>query len=143
MKLQIDDPKNILTENFMRWLDIQIRNKFLDTLDDNKLKNWDIFFNNQTVYKSIYKKKISTKDILTAGITNLLHASAGTQVFITINPNINMPSFNQVKVKTLCKLINFGNQDISGYPIFTDIFNYFADNLQEYLELYLYRYSRG
>lgn len=140
MKLRIYDPQKILDRPFIVWLMTQIRNKVLMECNLKKLEHWDVYFNSETVYKSIYKKRIFTKDIITAGISNLHYLLTDDGFFISINPNIYTPGLDRIKLISLCKLINFGNQQILGYPIFTDIFQEIADNINDYVEKYLNTY---
>lgn len=137
MKLEITDPSGILGKSFIEWLAIQIRNKVIKEININKLIRWDEYFNSETVYKSIYKKKISTKDIITAGICNLYYQTSETGFWIKINPNIFTPGLDRIKLDTICRLINYGNQQISGYPIFTTVFEDIAQHINEYVERYM------
>lgn len=137
MKLKITDPNKILDRPFINWLCIQIRDKVIVDLDLNKLINWDNYFNSEIVYKSIYKKKISTRDVIIAGVSNLIYQLSDSGFFISINPNIFTPGLDRIKLLTICKTINFGNQQITGYPIFTNTFQYIADHLNEYMERFM------
>ena len=138
MKLEIGDPKNLLDRSFIEWLKVKIRNKILADVNLKKLENWDNFFNNQSMYKSIYKKKILTSDIILAGASNLDYVKSESNFWIRINPNIYTPGLDKVKLDVICKLINYGNRDLVGYPIFTDTFEYFAENINEYVDRYLH-----
>ena len=137
MKLQLNDPNQLLDDDFIKWLLPKIRNKILADLKIIKLKAWDAYFNDSGLYKSIYKKKILSEDIIISGIMKLKYHADKHMFWIIIDPNIYVPGLDRVKVESACKLINFGNRDIVGYPIFTDTFEYFADNIQDYLEMYL------
>ena len=138
MKFEISDPDNILDKDFIDWLKIKIRDRFLMELNIEKLKRWDEFFNSNPVYKSIYKKRINTKDLLVAGILNLECTQANSSYILSINQNAYVPGLDRIKIATVCKLVNYGNLEISGYPIFTDILEYFADNIVEYVDRYVY-----
>lgn len=138
MKLEISDPKNLLDRSFITWFKTKIRNKLIATIEDKKLIVWDEFFNNNPVYISIYKKKISTRDIIIAGANNLDYTKSESNFIITINNNIFTPGLDRIKLQSICKLINFGNLEIKGYPIFTDTFDYFAESIQDYVDRYLH-----
>lgn len=138
MKLEISDPKNLLDRSFIEWFKIKIRNKIVADVNLKKLENWDKFFNNQSMYKSIYKKKISTSDIILAGASNLDYVKSESNFWIRLNPNIHTPGLDRIKLDLICKLINYGNRDLVGYPIFTDTFEYFAENINEYVDRYLH-----
>lgn len=138
MQLEISDHKNLLDRAFIEWLKIKIRDKIIADIDPKKLENWDNFFNNQSMYKSIYKKKISAIDLISAGASNLDYRISDSKFQILLNPNIYASGLDRIKVDTICRLINYGNRDLAGYPIFTDTFNYFAENIDLYVSRYLY-----
>lgn len=137
MQLQITDSNDVLTKHFGEWLIERIQEKFSASIDDNKLKRWDKFFEDAPQYKSIYKKKILTKDILVTGIRNLVCQQSSSFLSIRIDNNKFVPGLDRVKVDSICKLINYGNQDIKGYPIFTDTFEHFAASIHDYVDEYL------
>ena len=137
MKLKIIDPNNILDRSFINWLCIQIRNEVVTNINLKKLEKWDKYFNSENVYKSIYKKKISTRDLIVAGISNLYYQTSEDGFWISINPNKLTPGLDRIKLETICKTINFGNQQITGYPIFTNTFQEVADNITTYVEKYM------
>ena len=137
MKLHLEDPKNIIDRSFIEWVKEKIRDKIISDIDPKKLIAWDEFLNSYPEYKSIYKKRISALDVITAGAMNLDYSSSASNIYIFINRNIFMPGLDRIKVESICKLINFGNQESSGYPIFTNTFEYFAKNISTYIDRYL------
>ena len=137
MKLAIFDANELIDIDFIKWLILRIRNTIIQNINNDKLKKWDEFFNSSTVYKNIYKKKISTRDIIISGACNLTYLTTESEFIIQINPNIFTPGLDRVKLNAICKLINFGNLEISGYKIFTDVFNKFALEISDYVDLYL------
>lgn len=139
MKLEISDPKNLLDRSFIMWLKVKIRDKIISDIDCKKLIKWDEYFNTNNVYKSIYKKKLYTRDLITAGATNLDFTKSESTFTIFVNRNVFTPGLDRIKLETVCKLINFGDLEIKGYSIFTDTFDYFADNIQIYVDRYLLR----
>lgn len=136
MKLEIIDPNNQLDHPFIKWLIKQIQKYCISHMRADKLKRWDTYFSTKQ-FRSIYKKHIKARDILTAGIYNLTYIHAGEAIQIQINPNTNMVGFDRIKISSLCRLINYGNQEISGYPILTDVFQHFSEEFTTYLEAYI------
>jgi hypothetical protein len=136
MKLKIIDPNNMLDRSFINWLCIQIRNEVIANINLKKLDNWDRYFNSETVYKSIYKKRISTRDLIVAGVSNLYYQVSEDGFWISINPTKLTPGLDRIKLETICKVINYGNRQIIGYPIFTDTFQKVADNITDYVQKY-------
>ena len=138
MQLEISDPKNLLDRSFILWLKVKIRDKILADLDLKKLIVWDKYLNENNVYKSIYKKQINTRDIIVAGAMNLDFSKSESNFMIYINRNIFTPGLDRIKLEAICKLINFGDLGIKGYPIFTNTFDYFAESIQDYIDSYLH-----
>lgn len=141
LKLEIEDYKNTLSDDFIVWLISKISEKIISDVNINKLVTWDNFFNEQSLYKSIYKKKISSLDLIIAGSRNLIYTKSQSSFCISVNPNIYAPGLDRIKLITICKLINYGNQDITSYPIFTDSFKHFAENIYDYVDMYLYNFN--
>lgn len=137
MRLKVIDPNNTLDRAFINWLAIEIRNTVIKDIDAIKLKHWDIYLNKELVYKNIYINQIKAIDIIAEGISNLYFQTFDRGFWISINPNILISGLDRVKLESICKLINYGNQEINGYPIFTDTFKYIADHINEYVEQYL------
>ena len=138
MKIKIHDPDHVIDSKFIRWLISQIKIKVAVQLKPDKLKRWDSYLNSVSAFTSIYKKKLLARDIILAGSVNLIFTEAEDAYEIFINPNINTPGLDRVKLITLCKLINFGNREQSSYPIFTEVFNEISDNIQEYVDTWLF-----
>ena len=137
MRIEIKDPHQIIDQDFITWFKKQIRDRLLDDIDSKKLQKWTNYFNTKSMYKSIYRKMILAEDIISAGVYNLQHSRSGSIISIYINPNIYAPGLDRIKLVTLCKLINFGNQEIKGYAIFTSTFKHFSENINDYIDMYL------
>lgn len=136
MKLLIDDPQSELDIQFGFWLISRIKQYFNSQLDPRKLKNWDEFLNSSDEFVNIYGTKISSQKILLTGISNLILKKLPTSMEIFINKNVFVPGLDRVKLDTVCRLITFGNQSVSGYPVLLDTFQHFVDNISYYVTLY-------
>lgn len=137
MRLEIQDKRNELDFRFGMWLIRQIQMKFRASLDRRKLVAWDKFFEESTEYNSLYGAKISTYNILMSSIKCLTCLDTPDKIIIQLNPNQFVPGLDRVKVDSVIRLITFGNQSIKGYPIFTDVLQHFADNIGEYIDMYV------
>lgn len=136
MKLEILDENNELDISFGRWLVKRVQEKCLIELDTRKLSNWDKFFNEDSKYVSIYGKEIHTKDILISGIQTIGCDKIPEKIIIRFNQNQYVPGLDRVRVDTVCRMINFGNTSVTGYPLFTNVFSYFVDNINMYIDMY-------
>lgn len=137
MRLEINDKRNELDYRFGMWLIRQIQQKFRASLDPRKLVAWDKFFEESTDYNNIYGAKIVTKDVLLSGIKCLICFDTPDKIIIQLNPNQFVPGLDRVKVDSIFRLITFGNQSIKGYPIFAETLQHFADNIGEYIDMYV------
>ncbi len=137
MRLEIEDKRNELDFKFGMWLIRQIQLEFRASLDKRKLVAWDTFFEESTDYNSLYGTKISTFDILTSSIKYLICLDTPDKIIIQLNPNQFVPGLDRVKIDSIVRLITFGNQSIQGYPIFANVLQHFADNIGEYIDMYV------
>lgn len=139
MHIEIHDESHYLTFDFGSWLISRIQYNFNYHVDLNKLQVWDEFFESSADYNSIGDNKISTLAILQSGLKNLICQDLPDKLIIRINPNQFVIGLDRVKVDQVCRLINFGNTSIKGYPIFTELFNEIVENINEYVD----EYERG
>lgn len=135
MQLEITSSSPIIDRKFGNWIIKHIQALISSEVESVKLKTWDKYFNEQ--FSTLYGKEISSKDIIKIGVRNLVCMYANSAIIIRISPNIFMPGLDRVKVESLCKLINYGNTTISAVPIFTNAFDHVADNIDEYVEMYM------
>ena len=136
MRLEIHDPEQELDRDFGHWLCSRIRQHFLASVDVNKLKQWDNFFETSDVYVNIYGVPVKAYAILLESVKNLTVSKLPDKMVISVNRNQSMPGLDRVKTYTLLKLVTFGNMSISGYPVFIDTLQYFADNINDFVDLY-------
>ena len=137
MRLEIEDSTNLLlNKSFGSWLIDEIQRVVKNSINESKLRPWDKFIKEE--YEHLYSKKITGYDTIMYGLDNLVCDLVSNKLVIKISTNQFIPGLHRVRVDTLCRLINYGNTSIKGYPIFTDAFNIIADNIdilaKEYLE---------
>ena len=135
MQIVIIEQQNMLTDKFYAWFIKQIQSEFISKLDDKKLLSWNEYLTEN--FRSVYKKRVSAKDVLLSGIYNLQITKSSSKLTIEINDNVFVPYLDRVKVKTLCKLINFGNTEMKGYPIFSTVFQDFTKDFNHYIDKYV------
>lgn len=133
MRLQLQDEKSILSKAFIEWLIIEIQSELNLRVKKSKLKNWDNYLNNYFQLKNFTKNTYSTEYIIQLGIKNIIYKYDAKLIEIYINEHIYIPGLDRVKLNSICKLVNYGNQELAGYPIFSEVFNYIADNISDYV----------
>lgn len=84
----------------------------------------------------LYHKNISIDKILIQGVNNLEYKKIENNYEISINPNI-ICSEVPAKLIDICALINYGNLEISPYPIFDIV----MDKLGEYIPILYAEYK--
>lgn len=125
--LLIVDNKDI-TESFIPYLKNRMLRHICFILDDSKLIRFDEYFKSNE-----FTKDITSKHIIMLAMSNLQHKRYDENTHIFINPNITYPG-TSIKIVDLCKVINFGNLSVEGYPIFTMTFDHFSRNIKKYVE---------
>ena len=88
------------------------------------------------VQKSIYRKHISARDVLVSGAMNMTYQIYANKFTVEIDSKQILYGTN-AKLYDICKLINFGVLGIGSYPILTESFDYFKDNLDYMYEYYI------
>lgn len=137
MRLEIIDEKQLLGLEFGNWLVKQVQQAILLRINPKKLKKWDKYFNDSEQYRSISGSDIKAEQIVLAGIDALQCVGTEGKLSIRIRPNQFVPNLDRVVIDTTCKLINYGNVSIQGYPIFSDTFTNISENIDEYIDMYV------
>lgn len=112
MRLIIENSYNEDLKSFINDIVIPACSQILYSIIDRKyLKNFDNYLSNK------YKTNINSNQIISIALKSLIVYNHQDNYQITINPNIFVPGIN-AKLYDICALINYGNLDITGYPIF-------------------------
>ena len=131
MKLEIDRKYGL---EFVLYIIKKLQEYIIGNINDKKLSFIEVYINQN--YKSIYRNYISARDIIISGAMNITYQIYPNKFVIELDSKQILYGTN-AKLYDICKLINFGVLGISAYPIFTDSFNYFIDNLDYMYEYYL------
>jgi hypothetical protein len=102
-----------------------------------KLQKWDDYLNSGEAFEIINVNRVSSKDIVMTGIRNIVYELSPYTLTVHIDQNQKVFGFNNVKLETVCKLINYGNTSISGYPLFSEEFNEVSENIGTYIDRYV------
>ena len=136
MQLRIEYKEDSLPKEFAYWLIKKIQTLIVANIDTKQVSKFDKYLNENSIFETTYLKEISTRNIIEQASNNMEVSESENQYTIQINQNMMVIGLDRVKLTTAFKLINYGNSDIKGYPIFTDIFNMIADNINTYVEIY-------
>lgn len=138
MNLIIENPDNVNLNDFCSWLKPIIIDYANNAIIDKKLVRFNKYVNNDINIKWFANKplKINCKDVLLAGLNNLVYKRQGNDYIIEIDAN-NYIYNSSAKFIDIIKLINYGNMVLSAYPIVDKIFDYITENLETYYSQYL------
>ena len=131
MTLIVDNKDTNL--HFIEYLKTRMLRHLATLLNIKKLDTYDEYFNSPEFEEIANNVHISSRRVLLMGMTNLSHKRYKSTTHIFINPNINYPG-TYIKVIDLCKVINYGTMSIEAYPIISETFDHFANNIEKYKE---------
>ena len=121
---------------FIAFLKRRLRMRILSSINFNKLIKFNKFFESDA-FKTIYgDKKILAERVVVLGSNHLQHTIIHNTARIYIDPNVYYPG-TEIKLVDLCNLINFGNLSVDAYPIFSNAFQHFSDNIEQYADTFL------
>lgn len=119
---------------FVLYIIKKLQEYIIGNINDKKLVFIEEYINQN--YKSIYRKHISARDVLVSSAMNLTYQIYANKFTVEIDSKQILYGTN-AKLYDICKLINFGVLGIGSYPILTESFDYFKDNLDYMYEYYI------
>lgn len=139
MQLIIDgkNTRNTLKE-FCLWLIDKMHNYISTEVKTEHLARFNAYLTNSDIilYNDLKQRPIFTDDILIGSAYNLIVVKRGVDYVIKIDDNVKIPHTN-TKFIDIVKLINYGNTELKPYPIYTEMMDYFANNINSYALVYL------
>lgn len=137
MELRIKDDNGTFTDDFIVYLIREIGYYLPLKINKRKLIKWDDYLNSIGI-TTTDKYKISSYNVLLAGVHSLTYKKIDNEYIINIDNNAYMPYITE-SIDTLCKLINYGNVELSGVYVLTETFEYFSKNVNKYFDKYVTR----
>lgn len=135
MRLHIYDEHKFVDEGFGQWLIPRIQFKLIQNLRKYKMGAWEQFLNESETISRLYSRKYHVQEIVIFAANNLVCKGIDGNISIEFRET-SVPGFDRLSLRGISKTINYGTLQIKGCPIFTDTFNFFAENINDYLELY-------
>ena len=138
MNLHISNEDELDLNEFCNWLIEQMQIYMQSNIDERQLARFDAFIFNNQIIRTIdnSNRYISCKSILIGSTYNLIFEKTSNEYIISINPNINIPNTYN-KFIDIVSLIDSGNLSLPSYPIYSDMMEFFAKDLQLYYEEYI------
>lgn len=137
MELRIKDDNGTFTDDFIVYLIREIGYYLPLKINKRKLIKWDDYLNSIGI-TTTDKYKISSYNVLLAGVHSLTYKKIDNEYIINIDNNAYMPYITE-SIGTLCKLINYGNAELRGVYVLTESFEYFSKNVNKYFDKYVTR----
>jgi len=122
------------SQDFLNFVRAEIPDIMVRTCQIPKLALLETFLN-ANYSKPLSGKPYNAYELCIIAMYNLITKQESENYIIKINPNAIYPG-TYLKLVDLCKLINFGNLGIKGYPIFTEIFRKVENNIVNLYEKY-------
>lgn len=137
MELRIYDDKGFIEKSFGEWLIPRIKVKLISNISKYKgLVNWDKYLTKSSTLDRLYDMNYHSSDIVVFAAKNLVCTGTDGEITIHFDYNKFVPGFNKLKLDTIIKTINYGTRDTKACPIFTDSFDYFAEDIETYVRQY-------
>ena len=134
MNLEIENKSDIqLDEYISQTLMPSMQKTFISHIDDRLLVKFDKYLTD--VYSQYVNGIISTRKLIIDCIYNLIYNKTDSTYIIEINPNTKIDTID-VKHIDIARLVNYGNMQLSSYPIFTDLFDYYAQVFPDMFKRY-------
>ena len=121
--------------DFISFLKRRMLQYFASNVNLKKIKLYNEYFNSEEFKEKYGDVSIDSFTVIKIGITNLKSIKYPTYTELTIDDKLTYPG-TDIKIKDLCKIINYGNLSIDAYPIFTDMFRYFTIRMKTYVNKY-------
>lgn len=140
---------------FAKFVAERLAMDIITTTDEAELVRWDALFllmqndkgkidlsqikrvDKQTLNNIKQGKTGVTLSLIIDACQSLICNDREDFITISINPSVYAKNFlHSVKLATVCELINYGNVDVKGYPIFTQRFAEVREHLTEYVNKY-------
>ena len=115
---------------FLKFLIDYIKVYLMEHIDQNKEKAWNQYFSLSNDLSGATLRQVVGESLKYITVTEYQQSFE-----ITIKTEEKLRGTN-AKLYEVCKLINYGNLSIIGYPIYTDTFRYFEKHLSDYMDKY-------
>lgn len=122
---------------FQKYVLFACKHILLSNLNKKKLQVWDEYLNSSNILNTESgDKKISSLSVFQEISNNFILQKFEDNLYeLKIDENTKAKDID-IKLSNVCRLINFGNVEMRGYPIITDTLNYISDNINMLYMLY-------
>lgn len=136
MELRVRDSNMLVDEEFGRWLIPRMRAKLRVSAYKYNLARWDKYINDSKDIVKLYDKEYHITDIIFFASDNLICTGSNGDISIHFRNPVFVPGFDRLNLNVIVNTITYGTLDIKGCTLFKDMFNHFADNIDDYIGMY-------
>lgn len=123
-------------KKFITWLINILQMEIMSNLNMKKLQHLDNYIDEWLKnHEEVKLDNINLNTAMIVGVRNLTFYQTGQYFCIWINPKVFYPG-TKLRVYKFCEFINYGNLDINGCNIFTNVFSNVAQNLSTYYNIF-------
>lgn len=141
MRFILYDPEGIIDYRFCSWLISRIKMEYANVVNTAKYAAMNEYLD---TLDFMARHKGQTSDtIMRLGVNSLITKEFEGRFVIQINDTLMFDTKENIKLSSMCKLINYGTMSVKGYPILIELFNHFADNIDMLVRYYYTYVDRG
>lgn len=122
----------------LRQLIPQMRRYFIKSINKKQLIRFDEYLNQHRELFTEDNRHLSTYHILVECVNTLRCTKISETYIIEMDFNKNIKNSN-AKLLWVAKLVNYGNMELTPYPIFSEMFNHFSKNINAIYSKYIRR----
>jgi hypothetical protein len=127
MRLRVNISSTKVDNGFIEFIIKQLKLYIKNNLDIKRLSAFDSYF--------ISNLNVTAMKVILQALNNIVYKKYKSYYIIDVDNNVKLVN-NDAKLYDVCKLINYGNLAIPGYPIFTEAFKHFEEHIDMYLLIY-------
>lgn len=141
MELELKNDNNLELDDFCNWLILEMRKYMSSSLDYGKLIPFNNYINDSDINAIKWNDKdkaytISVRELTLWAFDYMVVKKEGNDYIIKFDNNALIPD-TSTKIIDIIKLINYGNLTLFAYPIFDEMTDFFALNIDSYLDKYI------
>lgn len=138
MQLYIQGPNQLINKEFGQWLCSRISLKLISSIRKYNLTSIEEYINKTETIPRLYKRAYKVSEVIIFAAQNLSCIADNGYIILRFDTTKFVPGFDRVKLLALIKLINYGNLEVKGCHIFTDVLRSIENDIT-YLVKQFYR----
>ena len=138
MQIIIDKTQD--NELFSNWLLKVVRHEIISNLNPRKLSVYEEYIKESNIFNMSQKTLNNFKiiNVIYIFIRTLRKDTFKHTYIYSFNEHI---KYDNVTYYEICKLVNYGNSEIKGYPFITNVLSNIQKNIKEYEHIYNVMYN--